>query len=115
MFPIRSPQHPSLGAPLKGVSLMLRRMVLLCGALLVGVMLLGGVALAKDIRGTFKEDVLQCTTQRDRINRPRAADTRAGKADNDDCYGGSGAHMIRCAAGNDRIDGSFGEDKLFGG
>ena len=54
---------------------MLRRMVLLCGALLVGVMLLGGVALAKDIRGTFKEDVLQGTTQMDRINGLGAADT----------------------------------------
>jgi hypothetical protein len=94
---------------------MLRRMVLLCGALLVGVMLLGGVALAKDIRGTFKEDVLQGTTQMDRINGLGAADTIAGKAGNDDCYGGSGANMIRCAAGNDRIDGGFGEDELFGG
>ena len=93
---------------------MLRRMVLLCGALLVGVMLLGGVALAKDIRGTFKEDVLQGTTQMDRINGLGAADTIAGKAGNDDCYGGSGADMIRCAAGNDRIDGGFGEDMLFG-
>jgi len=51
-------------------------------------MLLGGVALAKDIRGTFKEDVLQGTTQMDRINGLGAADTIAGKAGNDDCYGG---------------------------
>jgi Ca2+-binding RTX toxin-like protein len=94
---------------------MLRRVVLLCGALLVGVILLGGVALAKDIRGTFKQDNLLGTLQMDRIYGLGAADTISGRAGNDDCYGGSGADEIRCGAGNDRIDGGFGEDDLFGG
>jgi hypothetical protein len=94
---------------------MLRRMVLLCGALLVGVIVLGGVALAEDIRGTFKKDDLTGTPQMDRIYGLGAADTIAGWAGNDDCYGGSGDDEISCGGGNDRIDGGFGIDELFGG
>jgi Ca2+-binding RTX toxin-like protein len=74
-------------------------MVLLCGALLVGVIVLSGVALAKDIRGTFKQDDLRGTNLRDRIYGLARADTLGARAGNDDCYGGSG----------------FGEDELLGG
>ena len=56
-----------MAAPLKGVLLVLRRMVLLGGALLVGVIVLSGVALAQDIRGTFGQDDLEGTNQKDRI------------------------------------------------
>jgi Ca2+-binding RTX toxin-like protein len=94
---------------------MLRRVVLLCGALLVGVIVLGGVALAENIRGTFEKDELRGTLQLDRIYGLGAADTIAGRKGNDDCYGGSGFDEIRCGRGNDRIDGGFGEDDLFGG
>jgi Ca2+-binding RTX toxin-like protein len=90
-------------------------MVLLGGALLVGVIVLGGVALAQDIRGTFGPDDLTGTNQRDRIYGLGAADTIVGLAGNDDCYGGSGADEIGCRGGDDRIDGGFGEDVLFGG
>jgi Ca2+-binding RTX toxin-like protein len=90
-------------------------MVLLCGALLVGVIVLSGVALAKDIRGTFKQDDLRGTNLRDRIYGLARADTLGARAGNDDCYGGSGFDVIRCGDGNDRIDGGFGEDELFGG
>src|SRR5918994_4909666 len=98
-----------------GVSLMLRRMVLLGGALLVGVIVLSGVALAENIRGTFKPDELTGTPQLDRIYGLGAADTIVGRAGNDDCYGGSGNDEVSCRAGNDRIDGGVGEDDLFGG
>lgn len=94
---------------------MLRRVVLLLGALSVGVMLLSGVALAENIRGTFGPDNLKGTNQLDRIYGLGNADTIAALGGNDDCYGGSGADGIRCGAGNDRIDGGFGQDKLFGG
>jgi Ca2+-binding RTX toxin-like protein len=95
---------------------MLRRMVLLWGAaLLVGVIVLSGVALAKDIRGTFGQDDRTGTNQLDRIYGLGAADKITGLRGNDDCYGGSGADVIRCGGGNDRIDGGFGEDHLFGG
>jgi Ca2+-binding RTX toxin-like protein len=96
---------------------MLRRMVLLCGALLVGVIVLSGVALAEDITGTFgpDDDLTTGTDQMDRIYGLGAADTISGRAGNDDCYGGSGNDVIRCGRGNDRIDGGFGEDELFGG
>jgi Ca2+-binding RTX toxin-like protein len=82
---------------------------------LVGVIVLGGVALAQDIRGTFGQDDLQGTGQLDRIYGLGAADTIRGLAGNDDCYGGSGSDEIRCGEGNDRVDGGFGFDDLFGG
>ena len=94
---------------------MLRRVVLLGGALLVGVLLVGGVALAKDIRGTFGKDNLEGTNQLDRIYGLGAADTITAFEGNDDCYGGSGADDINCGGGKDRIDGGFGVDDLFGG
>jgi Ca2+-binding RTX toxin-like protein len=94
---------------------MLRRVVLLGGMLLVGVIVLSGVALAKDIRGTFKQDDLQGTPQLDRIYGLGAADTIEGLAGNDDCYGGSGNDEVRCGEGDDRVDGGFGVDELFGG
>ena len=94
---------------------MLRRVMLLGGMLLVGVIVLGGVALAADIRGTFGQDNLIGTNQLDRIYGLGAADTISGLAGNDDCYGGSGADEISCGSGMDRIDGGFGFDDLFGG
>ena len=95
---------------------MLRQMVLLFGGmLLVGVIMISGVALAANIRGTFGQDNLIGTNQLDRIYGLGAADTISGLAGNDDCYGGSGADEISCGPGNDRIDGGFGEDILFGG
>jgi Ca2+-binding RTX toxin-like protein len=98
---------------------MLRRMVLLCGVFLVGVIVLSGVALAEDIRGTFGPDTgpdtLEGTSQLDRIYGLGAADTIMGRAGNDDCYGGSGWDEISCGNGNDRIDGGFGQDILSGG
>ena len=94
---------------------MLRRVVLLGGMLLAGVIVHSGMALAKDIRGTFKQDDLQGTPQMDRIYGLGAADTIEGLAGNDDCYGGSGDDEIRCGGGKDRMDGGFGVDELFGG
>ena len=95
---------------------MLRRVILLLGGtLLVGVIVLGGVALAQDIRGTFGQDDLEGTNQLDRIYGLGAADTITAFEGNDDCYGGSGADDIDCGGGNDRIDGGFGFDELFGG
>jgi Ca2+-binding RTX toxin-like protein len=90
-------------------------MALLSGALLVGVIVLSGVALAVDKSGTFEDDVLPGTSQLDRIYGLGAADTIRAKEGNDDCYGGSGDDEVRCGPGNDRIDGGFGEDDLFGG
>ena len=57
---------------------MLRRVVLLCGALLVGVIVLGGVALAEDIRGTFGRTTSRAPIRLDRIYGLGAADTLSG-------------------------------------
>ena len=94
---------------------MLRRVVLLGGMLLVGAIVLSGVALAEDKVGTFGRDDLLGTPQMDRIYGLGAMDTITGLAGNDDCYGGSGADEIDCGIGMDRIDGGFGFDDLFGG
>jgi Ca2+-binding RTX toxin-like protein len=94
---------------------MLRRVVLLLGTLSVVVVLLGGVALADNIRGTFGPDDLKGTNQLDRIYGLGNADKLTALGGNDDCYGGSGADTIFCGPGNDRVDGGFGEDDLFGG
>jgi hypothetical protein len=92
-----------------------RGVAVLMATTLMGVLVLGGVALAENIRGTFKQDELAGTSQLDRIYGLGAADTIAGRAGNDDCYGGSGFDEISCGNGNDRMDGGFGEDVLSGG
>jgi Ca2+-binding RTX toxin-like protein len=94
---------------------MLRRVVLLGGMLLVGVIVLSAVALAEDKSGTFGKDNLTGTPQLDRIYGLGAEDTISGLGGNDDCYGGSGKDQVSCGGGNDRIDGGFGFDRLFGG
>jgi Ca2+-binding RTX toxin-like protein len=94
---------------------MIRRALLILATMSLGVLMLSGVALAENIRGTFGPDDLEGTDQADRIYGLGAADTIRGLQGNDDCYGGSGADTIGCGAGNDRIDGGFGEDNLSGG
>jgi hypothetical protein len=67
---------------------MLQRIVLLGGMLLVGVIVLSGVALAKDIRGTFKQDDLT-----------------------DVLFGGSGNDTILAADGKvDQVDCGLGDN-----
>ena len=71
--------------------------------------MLGSVALADDIRGTFGKDDLPGTNQMDRIHGLGAADIiEVGR--NDDCYGAEGFDDVSCGNGNDRIDGGFGRD-----
>src|SRR5829696_5505046 len=94
---------------------MLRRMVLLGGMLLVGVIVLSGVALAEDIRGTFGPDDLEGTNQMDRIYGLGAKDTLRGRAGNDDCYGGRGANDTILAADGqlDVVDCGLGTDTAY--
>jgi Ca2+-binding RTX toxin-like protein len=73
---------------------MLRRVVLLLGTLSVGVALLGGVAVAENIKGTFGPDNLTGTNQLDRIYGLGNADRILALGGNDDCYGGSGADVV---------------------
>src|SRR5215203_1086090 len=94
---------------------MLGRMVLLGGMLLVGVIMVGGMALADDKAGTFGPDTLIGTDQLDRLYGLGGADVIRVKSVNDDCYGGSRADEIRCGPSTDRIDNVFVEDDLFGG
>jgi hypothetical protein len=94
---------------------MRRRALLIVATMVLGVVLLSGVALAKNITGTFGQDNLRGTNQLDRIYGLGAADTISGLGGPDDLYGGSGQDEVRARDGNDRIDGGFGSDELFGG
>jgi Ca2+-binding RTX toxin-like protein len=94
---------------------MLRRAILILATMSLGVLMLSGVALARDIAGTFENNTLIGTNQMDRIYGLGGRDTIIGRGGPDDCYGGSGMDVVRCGDGNDRIDGGFGEDELFGG
>jgi Ca2+-binding RTX toxin-like protein len=93
---------------------MLRRAILILATMSLGVLMLSGVALARDITGTFGDDLRIGTNQADRIYGLGGKDTIIGRGGPDDCYGGSGMDVVRCGSGNDRIDGGFGEDELFG-
>jgi hypothetical protein len=64
---------------------------------LVGVIVLSGVALAKDIRGTFNPDDLQGTNRMDRI------------------YGDAGSDRLGGLAGADYLDGGIDNDVLIPG
>jgi hypothetical protein len=91
------------------------RALLIVATMVLGVVLLSGVALAKNITGTFGQDNLRGTNQLDRIYGLGAADTISGLGGSDDLYGGSGQDQVRARDGKDRIDGGFGSDGLFGG
>jgi len=84
-------------------------------SMMLGVMMLGGVALAKDIMGTFGPDRLIGTVKVDRISGLGGPDYIAGKQRGDELYGGGGQDEVRAGNGKDRISGGFGSDDLFGG
>jgi hypothetical protein len=84
----------------------MRRLVLL--TVLVGMMvaMTAGVALAKNISGTAKNDRLAGTSEADRIN---------GKGGDDKVYGKGGDDFVQGASGDDLITGSSGDDSLIAG
>jgi Ca2+-binding RTX toxin-like protein len=71
--------------------------LLLLMTMVLGMMIFSGVALAKNIRGSFGPDKL------------------IGTAKVDEIYGLGGNDKVHGKGGNDRIDGGFGSDSLFGG
>ena len=80
----------------------------------LGVLLLGGVALADTIDGTSGPDDLVGTDQEDIIHASGGADYVSGLAGPDVLYAGAGNDSVVGRDGNDHIYGNAGSDTLFG-
>src|SRR5215204_4983997 len=91
-----------------------RRALLIMATVMLGVLLLGGVALADTIDGTSGPDDLVGTDQEDIIHASGGADYVSGLAGPDVLYAGAGNDSVVGRDGNDRIYGNTGSDRLFG-
>lgn len=98
----------------EGDLLMRRRVLLIVATMGLGVLLLGGVALADTIDGTSGPDDLIGTDKDDVIHGSGGADYLSGLAGPDLLYAGAGNDTVVGRDGNDRIYGNAGSDKLFG-
>jgi Ca2+-binding RTX toxin-like protein len=83
-------------------------------SMMLGVLLLGGVALADTIDGTSGADDLVGTDKDDVIHASGGADYLSGLAAPDVLYAGAGNDTVVGREGNDRIYGNTGSDELFG-
>jgi Ca2+-binding RTX toxin-like protein len=93
---------------------MRRRALLIMATMGLGVLLLGGVALADTIDGTSGPDDLVGTDKDDVIHASGGADYVSGLAGPDVLYAGAGNDTVVGRDGNDRIYGNTGSDMLFG-
>jgi Ca2+-binding RTX toxin-like protein len=93
---------------------MRRRALLILATMGLGVLLLGGVALAKTIDGTTGPDDLVGTEKSDVIHASGGNDYVSGLEEADLLYAGAGDDTVVGRDGNDRIHGNPGSDTLFG-
>jgi Ca2+-binding RTX toxin-like protein len=98
----------------EGDLLMRRRALLILATMGLGVLLLGGVALADTIDGTSGPDDLVGTDKDDVIHARGGKDYLSGLAGPDLLYAGAGNDTVVGREGNDRIYGNTGSDELFG-
>ena len=82
--------------------------------MMLGVLLVGGVALADTIDGTSGPDDLVGTDKDDVIHASGGADYVSGLAAPDLLYAGAGNDTVVGRDGNDRIYGNAGTDTLYG-
>ena len=93
---------------------MRRRALLIMATMVLGVLLLGGVALADTIDGTSGPDDLVGTDKDDVIHAGGGADYVSGLEASDVLYAGAGNDTVVGREGNDHIYGNTGSDELFG-
>jgi Ca2+-binding RTX toxin-like protein len=93
---------------------MRRRALLIMATMGLGVLLLGGVALADIIDGTSGPDDLVGTDIEDVIHASGGKDYVSGLAAADVLYAGAGNDTVVGRDGYDRIYGNAGSDMLFG-
>ena len=98
------------------------RVLLILATTLLGVMVLGGAALAvtktcsaNPCVGTNGPDRLRGTDTKNEIRGLRGPDYIAGKPRADDLYGGWGRDEVRAGNGRDRVFSGRGRDTLYGG
>lgn len=84
----------------------MRRVVVLAVAMAVALVLVSGVALAKNVTGTSGNDTIRGTNQQDRL---------AGGFGNDDIFGFGSGDQLYGDSGNDELFGGDGADQLYGG
>jgi Ca2+-binding RTX toxin-like protein len=94
---------------------MRRRALLILASMMLGVLMLGGVALAKEVTGTGGSDDLEGTNRADKIWGLKGPDYIAGEGGGDHLYGGRGKDEVRGADGHDYVAGGHGHDQLYGG
>ncbi len=93
---------------------MRRRVLLILATMGLGVLLLGGVALAKTIDGTSGQDDLVGTENPDVIHASGGTDYVSGLEEADVLYAGAGDDTVVGRDGDDSIHGNGGSDVLFG-
>ena len=77
------------------------RLALACVVMLMGVLLVGGVAVAKGFRGTSGPDEILGTKNADTIRGLGGNDRLSGRGGPDEIYGGGGRDKIRGGNGDD--------------
>ena len=98
-----------------GVSPILRRAVLILATMMLGVVMLSGVVLAKNVTGTNGGNELNGTKKADKIRGLGGSDYINGREAADELYGGSGKDKVQGKRGRDYINGGRQYDDLFGG
>ena len=93
----------------------MRRMALVCTVMAAGVLLLSGVAIAKQIQGDAKNNRLVGTERRDFIYGFGGNDTINGRGSDDELYGSQGRDSISGNDGVDEIYGGSANDTVRGG
>ena len=92
---------------------MRRRALLFLASMMLGVLMLGGVALAKEVTGTGGSDDLEGTHRADKIWGLKGPDYIAGEGGSDDLYGGCGKDEVRGADGYDYVAGGHGFERPY--
>jgi hypothetical protein len=91
------------------------RALLMVATMLLGVLVLSGVALAKNITGTNGPDRLIGIPNKDQIYGLGGPDYLSGKKKADALYGGRDNDQVRAGNGRDHVFGGQRSDKLYGG
>ena len=91
------------------------RFALLAALVAVGVLMIGGVALAANIKGTPKADNLYGTEQADNINPFNGDDYVDAKGGDDYVHHSYGNDIIYGGSDDDTLRGGFGNDEIWGG
>jgi Ca2+-binding RTX toxin-like protein len=93
---------------------MRRRAAPILAAMVLGVLVVSGAALAKTVTGTDQADDLVGTEKDDTIYAKAGNDYVFGEQAADVLRGGDGDDMVYGREGNDQVYGDAGSDELFG-